>query len=273
MSTLLAIALAVSGTVSPSCSWDRPGANPFKGDVVAAVDRYLEIPESTRAVLKQRMARRAYDEIATIKRDSIEGTYRYADLRDMHFAQGRICRTVTRDRWSPQATERGLVYCHEGHCLIVPTVCRNVSRITRVPMTESEGAEAPGPEPALDIPFMAEGPPGGDGELQFEAPAAGPDPTFVGTASSDPSSPAMPFGLGDSARSGPLSGADPSFASSSIPLPAPSLPGLGVPSAVGPSSPPVPAPIPEPRSVFLWLSGLAVLAMAARRARRHSARS
>ena len=39
MSLLFAAALAVSATTLPVCSWDRPGANPFMGDVVAAVDR------------------------------------------------------------------------------------------------------------------------------------------------------------------------------------------------------------------------------------------
>jgi hypothetical protein len=40
---------------------------------------------------------------------------------------------VTRARWTDRMHERGLVYCEQGHCILVPTVCRNVSRIDRRP--------------------------------------------------------------------------------------------------------------------------------------------
>ncbi len=100
------------------------------GDVAAAVDAYQDIPAATRARLRQRMAERAYDEVVRIRRDSIEGrrTYR-SEIHDMHFGSGQRCATVDRSRWTAQAEERGLVYCEGGHCVLVPTVCRNVSRI------------------------------------------------------------------------------------------------------------------------------------------------
>ena len=117
----------------PICSWDRPGANPFMGDVVAAVDRYTDIPEPVRARLKARMETRQYDEVAAIRRDTVTGKRKYApEIRDMHFGQGTVCRTVTRSKWADDTVERGLVYCERGHCIIVPTVCRNVSRIKRL---------------------------------------------------------------------------------------------------------------------------------------------
>ena len=133
MSLLLTSALLASMSVTPVCSWDRPGHRAFMGDVVAAVDHYADIPPDVRGRLKQRMATRQYDDIATIARDSIGGRAQYApELRDMHFAEGGICATVTRDRWPADARERGLVYCDSGHCLIVPTVCRNVARVKTV---------------------------------------------------------------------------------------------------------------------------------------------
>jgi len=99
MSMLAAIALAASGATLPQCSWDRPGVNPFMGDVVAAVDRYKDIPVATREKLKQRMQARSYDEMVTISRDAIEGKARYgSEIRDMHFGQGSVCGTVTRAR-------------------------------------------------------------------------------------------------------------------------------------------------------------------------------
>lgn len=114
------------------------------GDVVAAVDRYRDIPAPVRATLKARMAARQYDEIVSIRRDRIEGRARYdAAIRDMHFGTGQLCGTVTRARWTEAAQERGLVYCESGHCLLVPTVCRNVSRITRQgPAVAAAGGEA-----------------------------------------------------------------------------------------------------------------------------------
>jgi hypothetical protein len=146
MSIVLAAVLAASTASLPSCSWDRPGVNPFMGNVVAAVDRYADIPAPTRAALKARMAKRQYDDIATITRDGIAGQQRYTDLRDMHFGGGRVCQTVTRERWTPSTQERGLVYCEDGHCIIVPTVCRNVSRVTREPQARAanEGTGADG---------------------------------------------------------------------------------------------------------------------------------
>jgi hypothetical protein len=205
MSLALAAALALSSTATlPSCSWDRPGADPFMGNVVAAVDRYTDIPAAVREALKKRMAARQYDEMATIRRDSIAGgQHRYgAEIRDMHFGQGRVCRTVTRAAWSAATVERGLVYCESGHCVIVPTVCRNVSRVTRLPPDRAEGpdglppvgrgpgaalpggllAAAPG-APGSDAPGLriaSAGPAGEAGELVFDPPGAGN--TFVNAA-------------------------------------------------------------------------------------------
>ena len=197
MSLLFAAALAVSATTLPACSWDRPGADPYIGDVVTAVDRYSDIPESVRAALKKRMAARQYDDIAVIRRDTVVGQHLYSpELRDMHFGQGQICRTVTRARWTPTAEERGLVYCESGHCIIVPTVCRNVSRVTRLPpaltaaSTTGVPAVAGGALPsAAESPAASEPNPTAEAEsdeLQFEAPGAGR--SFAQQA--DPSQPA-----------------------------------------------------------------------------------
>src|SRR3990167_453650 len=135
---LLAIGLstgaAAAATAPPSthCTWTDPGHNPFMGDVVAAVDRYADIPTEVRTCLKARMASRAYDEIVSIRRDAIVGQARYRpEIRDMHFGTGQVCATIDRQPWPTDAQERGLVYCEADHCILVPTVCRNVSRISR----------------------------------------------------------------------------------------------------------------------------------------------
>ena len=88
---------------------------------------------ATRAKLKARMKARSYDDIALIERDRIQGQAAYApEIRDMHFGPGAVCRTVTRSKWTATTQERGLVYCEDGQCILVPTVCRNVSRIRRL---------------------------------------------------------------------------------------------------------------------------------------------
>jgi hypothetical protein len=140
-----------------SCSWDRPGHNPFMGDVVAAIDRYREIPTPVRVRLKQRMQARQYDDLVDIRRDSIGGRHRYEPIiRDMHFGLDRVCRQVTRAKWTSRMHERGLVYCEAGHCILVPTVCRNVSRIERRP-TEVAGAREGAPPAREAAPASADG--------------------------------------------------------------------------------------------------------------------
>lgn len=170
MSLIATFALAVSaGSVLPQCSWDRPGVNPFMGDVVAAVDHYPDIPAATREKLKARMKARSYDDIAVIERDAIKGKGTYApEISDMHFGPGAVCRTVTRTKWTAKTQERGLVYCEDGQCILVPTVCRNVSRIRRLSQPT-----AVAPAQATNVASSA-----GAGEdvapLEFEAPGAGP---------------------------------------------------------------------------------------------------
>lgn len=154
----LLVAAAIAAPAVSACSWDRPGFNAYRGDTVAAVDRYADIPPAVRDALKRRLAARSYDDVASIRRDRIEGHYTYTGLRDMHFGDGQVCRTVTRDKWSPQAEERGLVYCESSYCLIVPTICRNVSRVDRAGPRQAAPAQAP--ESA-------------GGDLSYDPPAAG----------------------------------------------------------------------------------------------------
>ncbi len=249
-----AIAVAGAGTPLPTtrvetCSWDRPGVNPFTGDVVAAVDRYADIAPEVRARLKQRMSQRAYDEVVTIRRDSIVGKGRYGHtIRDMHFGSHQVCGTVSRSAWSAQMQERGLVYCEGAECILVPTVCRNVSRIARAQVAHgrAEGevpedvavaaapALAPTPEQAPVLLDLALTGPTFESTLEFAAPLdAGPD-------SQSPSANFIPGSSG-----GPVVATGPS------------APGSG---------PGIVAAVPEPETWGLMLFGMA--ALAARRRRR-----
>jgi len=268
MSLIAAFALAASaGATLPQCSWDRPGVNPFMGDVVAAVDRYQDIPAATREKLKARMKARSYDDIALIERDSIKGREDYApEIRDMHFGPGAVCRTVTRSKWAPTTQERGLVYCEDGQCILVPTVCRNVSRITRRDKPAAGGA-------GNTASSIREGE---DAPLEFEAPAAGPlaagEPTSFASASGVPA-----LGGGPASSGGPSlpGGNTPSFSGG----------GGGGGSFVNPGIPALPPgrvtttdtdlpgdnnttpPIPEPGTWAMIALGLLVVGFRARQRR------
>ncbi|MDC8759352.1 MHFG family PEP-CTERM protein [Janthinobacterium fluminis] len=243
-----------------NCNWNRPGVNPFMGDVVAAVDRYTEIPAAVRERLKQRMRDRNFDEFVTISRDAISGRHDYdARISDMHFGEGRVCKQVSRAGWNAQMKERGLVYCEQDHCILVPTVCRNVSRITRKPQAPgTAGAGAAGGAPA-----------------NYAAAA------LPGTV---PSTPSTPY---EELRPGSLHGDVPAIGSSPEALLSPGLTqgpgflasGLASSAAILSGSPGgsgraksqglvVPlTPVPEPETWGMLLAGMAVLAVAARRRR------
>ncbi|RZT10130.1 PEP-CTERM motif-containing protein [Duganella sp. CF402] len=130
MPVLLAVTLAAA--LQPACSWDNPGHNPYTGGAAAAIDRYTDIPEAVRSTLKRRLAEGQSDDKVNITRDGIAGKYQYDPaIRDMHFGRASVCRTVTRDRWAATRSEPGAVYCVGEHCILVPRICGNVSRISR----------------------------------------------------------------------------------------------------------------------------------------------
>ncbi|MFO1249934.1 MAG: MHFG family PEP-CTERM protein [Inhella sp.] len=252
MSLLAALALAASTSTAtlPHCSWNRPGANPFTGDLIAAVDRYQDIPQATRAKLKARMAKREYDEIALITRGAILGKSTYnADISDMHFGSGQVCKTVSRQRWSDTHQERGLVYCQDGHCLIVPTVCRNLSRIVRNQLEPIAGA-------AEEEPMVLAAALDGDAPLEFEAPGAGGDQPLAGASFDSLASAPEGSELGPHSRPAGLVPAGPSFnqlsdpSSPALPIfwPQPDLP-TRLPSQSQPTPEPVPPGTPTPGPV------------------------
>jgi hypothetical protein len=242
VSLLLSTALVAATVTLPSCSWDRPGVDPYMGSIEAAVDRYRDIPPPVRARLKEKMRARAYDDIASITRDQIQGKRSYSNLRDMHFGNGRVCRQVGRAKWKPDAIERGLVYCEGEHCLIIPTVCRNVSRVT--PSSELVIETAAGreedppnpPTPAESSLLGGQAAPDDPARLPFALRE--PEPVPLG---SDGTPTFAPLSMGEGTQSDSLRG------------------------TLSDSRTAVPLPVPEPSTWALMALGLAVVARKARR--------
>ncbi len=257
--------------VVPACSWDRPGHNPFMGDVVAAIDRYQDIPVDVRERLKARMAKRDYDDLVSIKRDSIAGRKQYGStISEMHFGTSSVCQTVTRTAWTDAMQERGLVYCEGRECILVPTVCRNVSRITG-PDVADEKVAGTDPDAPLEFTPPGAGPqeaPGerpGDLALDDEPSFATPNGVPGASIASGPNSDTGPSSPGTSSSNGP--GPSPFPGPGSFPF-FPVFPTFLPPVVTTITPPPdVVAAVPEPQTWALMGVGLVALLSWQRRRR------
>lgn len=133
MSLILAAAAVV---VAQTCSWDQPGHNPYTGTPEAALAHYKDIPPAQRRVLAEKIVRGKTDDEVEITRNGISGKKRqyYPEIRDMHFGASQVCRNTTRAKWKLEHRESGAVYCTVDHCVMVPKVCGNISRVTPRPL-------------------------------------------------------------------------------------------------------------------------------------------
>ena len=259
----------------PACSWNHPGANPYRGDPVRALVDF-DLSPATRDALRELMRAHRPTDTVTITRDDIVGASAgYTDLREMHSGHGRVCHgAVDRSGWSVRRQERALVYCADDACVIVPAICHNVSLVSRKPAQVAQG----------------------DGPIDIE-PAAGP-PGATGPSTTSPSPDAGPLGFlptpegggglpggGGSGGSPPVDGGSPpdvpidgvppggdgGGGGGPPPMGAPpvdSPPGGGLPCCdtapgipVGPGAPGTPPiiSVPESPAWLLLLAGLAAL--------------
>ncbi|MBB3219603.1 MHFG family PEP-CTERM protein [Pseudoduganella umbonata] len=254
MSTLVAGAVVATAMLS-NCSWNHPGRNPYRGTVGAAVSRYVDIPEPVRRQLIAKIESGRADDTAAIMRDTIAGKYDYSpQITDMHFGERTVCGAVTRDQWAETAREPGKVYCVDNHCLIVPQICGNISRVQRV---AGEGAGG--------------GPRGGGagGPATVDLPRAG-QPGWIRPASPDDVA-------GADAMAQMVAGSADNMIQLSEPFASPFAraaygAGLGGrnPGAGSGLTQPA-APVPEPATYGMLGAGLVVVVAAIRRRARRSA--
>lgn len=160
---ILTISAAAAISVVPYCAWIERGKDKFMGDPIAAVDNYKDIPPSTREKIKAKMRVRAFDDtIHTTRHGSVSQSYRYGQISMMHFGQGnRLCGTVDTSMWSENDPgERALIYSEDGYHVAYFSVCRNVSRITRLSRITPPSpmrVELP-PAPVDPLPVTADAP-------------------------------------------------------------------------------------------------------------------
>jgi hypothetical protein len=252
MSTLVAGAVVATAMLS-NCSWNHPGRNPYRGTVSAAVSRYVDIPAPVRKQLIAKIESGKADDTAAIMRDSIAGKYDYSpQITDMHFGERTVCGSVTRDQWVDTAREQAKVYCVDNHCLSVPRICGNISRVQRIAGAGGGTVPGGGAMPAAVAVPRTEAP----GLVR----AASPDDVASADAMAGMVASGAPHAMiGLSAFASP-------FASASR---APDLtdrnPGLGTELTQ-----PAPAsPVPEPSTLGMLGAGLAVLFGAQRLRRRN----
>jgi hypothetical protein len=119
-----------------ACDWSNPGADPYTGGVAAAVARY-GFPDAAQQEIVRKWRRIEMDGVVVITKDGAQPLSRRfvaSDLRDMHYGRDKLCvGEVKRDGWPDGHVELASVYCAGQHCIAIPTVCRNVSRIAWAP--------------------------------------------------------------------------------------------------------------------------------------------
>ncbi|MBV8657074.1 MAG: MHFG family PEP-CTERM protein [Burkholderiales bacterium] len=259
-------ALAAASAIQPSCSWDRPGVNPYRGNVRDALERYTDIPDAERIALKHRIQEGQADEQVQITRDAIRGQHEYDPaIHDMHFGAASVCHDVTRSKWAADRIEPGAVYCVKDHCILVPKICGNISRVSRrpaAPAAEHQAAQLHAPLLDLDPGLADADRDTPDEEDVAKARQHSRDVLDQLSKIASLTEAATPDAAGDDDPEGRRRLAGHYFS----PFDSDSEP-----FATAPDDSFVPTPVPEPDSWAMLLGGLSVLPWAARRQRKAKA--
>lgn len=145
LSAVLALACSAvqAASVKDTCEWSLPtGTAAYMQELSVAVNSYVEIPADARALLVAAINKRQWIAQVEIRRSGIKSlTFgdqaEYSDLREMHFGDGSVCRSLTMGTWPESHAENALIYeavspsTGKPYTVAIPSICRNVSRITR----------------------------------------------------------------------------------------------------------------------------------------------
>ena len=127
--TLIAYAFANNAQAN-TCDWNNPGANRYTGNQAEALNNYKDIPQEIRTILKEKINAHQYDDHITISRIGMVGKQNYANGRDMHWGQNKMCKgEFNISKWNYMHTENALVYTYKGYSIAIPSVCGNVFRL------------------------------------------------------------------------------------------------------------------------------------------------
>jgi subtilisin family serine protease len=133
MALLAALALSTALSPAGSCEWHRGKTPAQTGDLGAQVEQFKDLPAEQRSRLASKVRALRFDDSVVIARDGITGQQAYeATLRDMKLG-GHVCPEVARSHWAEEDTERALVFCEQGDCVLVTTRGRHLARVRPLP--------------------------------------------------------------------------------------------------------------------------------------------
>jgi len=129
--------------VLDNCDWNKPGFNPYTGSVVQAIESYSDIDNESKAILIKAVKENKYDRVLISKTGifSLSENEYTPEITGMHFGKNHRCNKIDRTQWNNWHFEPAKVYESPGATIVIPDVCNNVSRITRIP-------------PRKDIPYV-----------------------------------------------------------------------------------------------------------------------
>ncbi len=134
---LIALLLLSAGVRAKEvCSWDTPGANPFKGRAASAIMSYEQFDWWDRKWLSWRVSLNMQpDERVFIGKKGVHGPKSefVTDIHDMHFGTSTVCQTITRHSWPEWHMEPASMYCAYIWCIVIPDICKNISWVKRHP--------------------------------------------------------------------------------------------------------------------------------------------
>lgn len=131
---VLSFSCSAATKVIPECEW-APGTDRYTGDKLAAVDELTHIPKQAREKLKQKMEKHAYDDIVVIHRNYVEGPKGIygTDITNMRSGANKVCKEVTREKWSLADKQEALVYRVDEWTILDPAACGNIAEIASSP--------------------------------------------------------------------------------------------------------------------------------------------